>query len=99
MKDFDKLSFNIFEVQKYFKDENILSSMTLNALKEMKLIGQSNKGCLKIDEKRLNNFMNKVAVSYNNDIPYHNQMHGADVMHMSYLMMTKFKLAQTLHMK
>lgn len=99
MKDFDELSFNIFEVQKYLNDENILSIMTLNALKEMNLIGQRKQECLKVDEKSLNNFLNKVAISYNNDIPYHNQMHGADVMHMSYLMMTKFGLAQTLHMK
>lgn len=37
--------------------------------------------------------------SYNNKIPYHNEMHAADVMHMSYLMMTQYGLIETLKMK
>ena len=51
------------------------------------------------DQKRLGNFLNKVSYSYHNKITYHNDLHGADVMHMAYYMMTKGNLATSIHMR
>ena len=49
--------------------------------------------------KKLGTFLNKIADTYMPSIPYHNDMHGADVMHMSYYFITKCELASIIHMK
>ena len=88
IKDFDKLSFNIFEFKKTLKGEKVLAYMSMYSMSKMGLLNNGKESELSLDRKNVRKFLDTVADDYNNEIPYHNQMHAADVMHMSYLMMT-----------
>ena len=49
-----------------------------------------------IDEKILKNFMKEIAENYGVDNPYHNDLHGADVMQTMYVIMTKGKMQEVM---
>lgn len=70
--------------------------MTLNAISEM---GLNSKNAIMLDMKKLGLFLNKIVDGYNRNIPYHNDLHGADVMHMTYYFMTKGGLNYKLHLR
>ena len=73
--------------------------MSMYSMSKMGLLNNGKESELSLDRKNVRKFLDTVADDYNNEIPYHNQMHAADVMHMSYLMMTQFGLINILHMK
>ena len=61
--------------------ELVLPMMTMHAIQSLKLID-------KIDDSKLGNFLAKVQGTYHSVIPYHNDLHGADVMQMTFFFMT-----------
>ena len=74
----------------------MLPVMTMNAVCEM---GLNQKNAIMVDQKKLGVFLNKVVDGYFPEIPYHNDLHGADVMHMVYYFMTKGDLSNSLHLR
>ena len=43
-------------------------------------------------------FLEKVQATYHSAVPYHNDLHGADVMHMCYYFMSTGRLVETIKM-
>lgn len=59
------------------------------ALQDMDLMGS-------VNAQKLKQFLSKVQQTYNEEIAYHHDLHGADVMHMSFHLMNKCKLRDQL---
>ena len=55
-------------------------------------------GKFRIEESKLEKFLDKIQSTYYEKLTYHNDLHGADVMHMCYYMMTNTKLVENLKM-
>lgn len=70
--------------------------MTIHAISEMDLMSVHT---VPINEEKLGHFLKKIQETYHLEVPYHNDMHGADVMHMVYYMMTKGNLSSIIHMR
>lgn len=49
-----------------------------------------------IQEEEMRNFLLKITKTYRQDVEYHNDLHGSDVMQMSYHMLTECKLRDML---
>ena len=84
LTDFDELTFDIFKFEKELGSRNkVLPLMTLKALDTFNIIeGQITSW--KLDTVKLYSFLHKIQSTYMEDIQYHNDLHGADVMHMCY---------------
>ena len=96
LDNFDKLEFNIFEFKETIKSRRkVLPVMTMNALYRMGLMSSAFGG-YRIEEGRLEKFLDKIQCTYLENLTYHNDLHGADVMHMTYYMMTNSKLMDNL---
>lgn len=68
--------------------------MTLNALNQLGLLD----GAWSFDHMKLSLFLDKVQATYIEEVQYHNDLHGADVMHMCYLFMKQTRVVTTLEM-
>lgn len=49
-----------------------------------------------LEENKLASFLDKIQNGYHHEVEYHNDLHGVDVMQMSYRMLTKGGLMNTL---
>ena len=63
--------------------------MTMNAMQSLNLLEI-------VDEEKMSKFLSQVQGTYHVEIPYHNDLHGADVMQMMYSFMTNGQLIDTL---
>ena len=70
--------------------------MTVNAIYRMGLMSSVFGGAYRIEETKLEKFLDKIQCTYQENLTYHNDLHGADVMHMTYYMMTNTKLMESL---
>ena len=71
--------------------------MTLNAVDCMGLM-RVEFGKFKISESKLEQFLIQVQCTYIEELTYHNDLHGADVMQMCYYMMRNTQLMELLQM-
>ena len=55
-------------------------------------------GAFTLAENKLEKFLNQVQSTYREELTYHNDLHGADVMHMCFYFMKNTKLVQILKM-
>ena len=93
LSDFDELSFSIFEFEKKLNNRRkVLPLMTLNAMDNLNLIN----GFWDFNMEKLAKFLNQVQSTYMVSVQYHNDMHGADVMHMCYYFLKQTRLVQVL---
>ena len=81
LKKLDKLEFNVLDFSRQAKRENVLSIMTIKALKNMDCLGL-------VDEPKLLKFLGKATSTYQQSVEYHNDLHGADVVQHGYYIMT-----------
>jgi hypothetical protein len=51
-----------------------------------------------VDENRIGKFLSRIYKTYRQDITYHNDLHGADVMQMALYMLTTCGLRETLRL-
>lgn len=51
-----------------------------------------------VNEENFAKFLNQIAKIYDSNVPYHNDLHGADVMQMAYYMMDDCSLKDKLMM-
>ena len=49
-----------------------------------------------VNENKVAGFLDRVVTTYRQDVPYHNDIHGADIMQMAYYMLSKCGLQQRL---
>jgi hypothetical protein len=89
MADLDKVSFDIFQANAKLGRENLLPFMVMDALQKLE-------GYELLDEDRLIRFLMKVKDTYREDVQYHNDLHGADVMQMGFYMLTTCGLQKIL---
>ena len=47
-----------------------------------------------VDQEKMGNFLNKITQTYFQGLSYHNDLHGADVMQMSYYFLTTGRLSE-----
>lgn len=90
--DFDELKFNIFKFEKELGSRSkVLPLMTLKALDNFNIV-EGKITNWKLDTQKLYSFLHKIQSTYKEDIQYHNDLHGADVMHMCYYFLKKTRL-------
>ena len=95
LQEFDFLKFNIFELTKNIERSKVLPVMTLKAMNNLNLFEGSH--ChWKLDKDKIVHFLIKVQNTYHVAVPYHNDLHGADVMHMCYYFITTGNLEEIL---
>lgn len=70
------------------KRQEVLPIMTMNAMQSLNLTEH-------IDAEKMAKFLNQVQATYYQEVPYHNDLHGADVMQMTYSFMTQGQLIDT----
>ena len=51
-----------------------------------------------VNENKVALFLDRVVATYRQDVQYHNDLHGADVMQMAYYMLSKCALKEKLHL-
>lgn len=87
IKKINDISFDIFEMKRICK-EKTLNHIAYEILSNFQFFDYF------INEKTLKSFMNEIATNYGNDNPYHNSLHGGDVMQTMYIVLTKGKLQE-----
>jgi len=88
---FNELTFHVLELSRKTSRKEVLPTVAQKALQDMDLMGL-------VNAQKLKQFLNKVQQTYNEEIAYHHDLHGADVMHMSFHLMNKCKLRDQLQM-
>lgn len=89
IKKIGEFSFDIFEMRKICK-EKTLNHIAYEILSNFQFFDYL------IDERKLKNFMKEIANNYSNNLPYHNEIHAADVMQTMYVCLTKGKLQEVI---
>lgn len=93
MENFDELTFDIFKFEKELNNRRkVLPLMTLNAMDKLNLV----EGFWAFDTEKLAKFLNQVQSTYQESVQYHNDLHGADVMHMCYYFLKQTRMIHTL---
>jgi len=85
LANFAALSFNILDFARVAKRDHVLKLMTIKALKDLDLHNI-------VAEAELVNFLGKICETYDVNVKYHNDLHGADVMQQAYFMLTTCQL-------
>ena len=80
------LDFDIFDFSMAIGRNYALTYLTMNLLRN--LPNQPIK-TLNYDENKLVLFLNEIQRGYRSDVAYHNDLHGADVMQMAYIILTE----------
>lgn len=83
--------FNIFKFSKEIGRQHTLTYLTHHLLTQLPSQPLKNLNC---NEERLVNFLNTVTRGYQKDVEYHNDLHGADVMQMTFMLLTKCGLTK-----
>mmetsp|Transcript_24020 Transcript_24020/g.36943 ORF Transcript_24020/g.36943 Transcript_24020/m.36943 type:complete len:208 (+) Transcript_24020:740-1363(+) len=81
----DTLAFDAFKFSEKVGRHNVLSLLTTHAIHIFELHGL-------IDEGRTAKFLSRAFKTYRQDVTYHNDFHGADVMQMGLYMLTTCNL-------
>ena len=89
LTDFKEVSFDIFNLTKQVERHQVLPVMTLKALTSLDLQPL-------YDQNKMAAFLDSVYSTYLQDVQYHNDLHGADVMQMSYYMLSNCGLSKTI---
>lgn len=89
--DSDKLSFDIFAFSKLVPRAHVLPALVLDAFDSLNLSKL-------VDETRLLNFATKVQNGYDENVKYHNDLHGADVMQIGHYMIRNCQLHEVLNL-
>ena len=71
--------------------------MTVNALYGLDLMS-TKFGKYTLEETKIEVFLDKVQGTYQEQLQYHNDLHGADVMHMCYYIMKNTDLVKNIKM-
>jgi hypothetical protein len=71
--------------------EKILPVMTTKFMNDLELMNI-------VDHTKLGNFLVKLQNTYQTEITYHNDLHGADVMQFAYYLMMKGNLIEIIHL-
>ena len=67
------MNFNIFELAKNIERDQVLPIMTIQCL--------YNSGMRDlVNDNKISQFLDKIVSTYKQDVQYHNDLHGADVM-------------------
>jgi hypothetical protein len=83
LEDADKITFDIFEFNDVLGRENVLPTLATHCVESLNLFED-----MDIDQGSFVSFMKEIYAGYRRDVEYHNDLHGADVMQFSYLMLT-----------
>ena len=83
MKGVETANFNIHEFTRTIGRKSALSVLTIHILRKLKLNSNTS-----LNETLLGNFLAQVFKGYRREVEYHNDIHAADVLQMTYMMMT-----------
>lgn len=81
-EDLSDIKFDIFKLCDMVGREQLLPVMMLTTMYNTGLKPIVNEGKVAL-------FLDKVVTAYRQDVQYHNDLHGADVMQMAYYMLSK----------
>lgn len=84
-QDIEESTFNVFKVAQCTGRDQYLSSITVYVMNKLDLQNI-------VVQDKLASFLDTAQATYKQDVQYHNDLHGADVMQMAYRFLTKGKL-------
>jgi len=83
--------FNVFELDEYI-GRKTLFYITNAIFTGLDFVGY-------YDQEKFKNFMHKITEGYNRKVPYHNDLHAADVIQTSYVFLSKGNLREKLKLQ
>jgi hypothetical protein len=90
LKDIDSFNFNIFELNKLVEKKTI--HYVLFEIFESFCYFDRH-----LDERRYKSFIYQISNGYNRDVPYHNDLHAADVLQTAFMFLIKGDLINVKH--
>jgi hypothetical protein len=84
LQNVEQIDFNIHRFTEHIGRKSALSVLTIHILQKLQLNKNPN-----LNEEILSRFLGQIFKGYRREVEYHNDIHAADVLQMSYIMMTQ----------